>query len=146
MVRPVPRISHLLLTALLGVALEAIRDQVMRHDPYTGVFNGAYNNESVRFNVQNAYLSGEISEDGLTRVFTHMSIRCNAGAPTYWGCLPHTLQQAPSGPPCRSRLLPRTCLLQNRANPHTIRPISIAKFEISYEYLPASFYSSNGRL
>jgi hypothetical protein len=46
----------------------------MRHDPYTGVFNGAYNNESVRFNVQDGYLNGEISEDGLTRAFTHMSI------------------------------------------------------------------------
>lgn len=73
--------SHLLLTAVLGVASEAIRDQVMRHDPNTGVFNGAYNNEIVRFNVQDAYLNGEVSEDGLTRAFTHMSIRCNPGAP-----------------------------------------------------------------
>jgi hypothetical protein len=31
--------------------------------------------------VQDAYLNGEISEDGLTRAFTHMSIRCNPGAP-----------------------------------------------------------------
>jgi hypothetical protein len=53
----------------------------MRHNPYTGVFNEAYNNESIRFNVQDAYLNGEISEDGLTRAFTHMSIRCNPGAP-----------------------------------------------------------------
>lgn len=53
----------------------------MRHNPYTGVFNEAYNNEHVRFNVQDAYLNGEISEDGLTRAFTHMSIRCNPGAP-----------------------------------------------------------------
>jgi hypothetical protein len=45
------------------------------------LFNGAYNNESVRFNVQDGYLNGEISEDGLTRAFTHMSIRCNPGAP-----------------------------------------------------------------
>lgn len=81
MVRPAPSISSPPLTAILGSASEAIRDQVMRHDPYTGVFNGAYNNESVRFNVQDAYLNGEISEDGLTRAFTHMSIRCNPGAP-----------------------------------------------------------------
>jgi hypothetical protein len=53
----------------------------MRHELYTGVFNGAYNNESVRFNVQDGYLNGEISEDGLTRAFTHMSSRCNPGAP-----------------------------------------------------------------
>jgi hypothetical protein len=69
------------LTTVLGLASDAIRDQVMRHDPYTGVFNGAYNNESVRFNVQDAFLNGEISEERLTRAFTHMSIRCNPGAP-----------------------------------------------------------------
>ena len=67
--------------AIDGKASDAIRDQVMRHDPYTGVFNGAYINESVRFNVQDAFLNGEISEDGLTRAFAHMSIRCNPGAP-----------------------------------------------------------------
>lgn len=48
---------------------------------YTGVFNGAYNNESVRFNVQDTFLNSEISEDGLTRAFTDMSMRCNPGAP-----------------------------------------------------------------
>jgi hypothetical protein len=53
----------------------------MWHDLYTGVFNSAYNNESVRFNVQDAYLNGEISEDSLTRAFTHISIRYNPGAP-----------------------------------------------------------------
>jgi hypothetical protein len=63
------------------VASNAVRDQVMRHDPLTGVFNGAYINGSVRFNVQDAFLESEISDDGLTRVFTHMSLRCNPGAP-----------------------------------------------------------------
>jgi hypothetical protein len=53
----------------------------MRHDPFTGVFNSAYINESVRFNVQDAFLESDISDDGLTRVFTHMSLRCNQGAP-----------------------------------------------------------------
>jgi hypothetical protein len=53
----------------------------MRHDPFTGVFNGAYLNHSVRFNVQDAFLESDISDDGLTRAFTHMSIRCNPGAP-----------------------------------------------------------------
>jgi hypothetical protein len=46
----------------------------MRYNPYTGVFNEAYNNKSIRFNVQDAYLNGEISEDRLTWAFTHMSI------------------------------------------------------------------------
>jgi Protein of unknown function (DUF3435) len=53
----------------------------MRHNPFTGVFNEAYNNESVRFNTQDAYLEEDITDDGLTRAFTHMSIRCNPGAP-----------------------------------------------------------------
>lgn len=53
----------------------------MRHDPFTGVFNGAYLNHQVRFNVQAAFLEEEISDDGLTRAFTHMSLRCNPGAP-----------------------------------------------------------------
>lgn len=53
----------------------------MRHDPFTGVFNGAYINGNIRFNVQDAFLESDISDDGLTRAFTHMSLRCNPGAP-----------------------------------------------------------------
>ncbi|KAH8800214.1 hypothetical protein F5884DRAFT_838162 [Xylogone sp. PMI_703] len=60
---------------------DAVRDQVMRHDPFTGIFNGSYINHSVRFNVQDAFLESEITNDGLTRAFTHMSIRCNPSAP-----------------------------------------------------------------
>jgi hypothetical protein len=67
--------------AVLGAAPDAVRDQVMRQDPFTGVFNGAYLNNCVRFNVQDAFLESDISDDGLTRAFTHMSIRCNPGAP-----------------------------------------------------------------
>jgi hypothetical protein len=74
-------ISFSRLMAILGVAPDAVRDQVMRHDPFTGVFNGAYINHTVRFNVQDAFLESDISDDGLTRAFTHMSIRCNPGAP-----------------------------------------------------------------
>jgi hypothetical protein len=69
------------LIALLGSASDAVRDQVMRHNPFTGVFNEAYINSSVRFNVQDAFLESDISDDGLTQAFTHMSIRCNPGAP-----------------------------------------------------------------
>ena len=72
--------------ALLGVASDAVRDQVMRHDPSTGVFNGAYINPNVRFNVQDAFLESDVSDDGLTRAFTHMSIRCNPGAPNEVSC------------------------------------------------------------
>ena len=50
-----------------GAAPDAVRDQVMRQDPFTGVFNGAYLNNCVRFNVQDAFLESDISDDGLTR-------------------------------------------------------------------------------
>jgi hypothetical protein len=53
----------------------------MRHNPFTGVFNEAYNNELIRFNTQDAYLEEDIINDGLTRAFTHMSIRYNPSAP-----------------------------------------------------------------
>ncbi|KAJ8065098.1 hypothetical protein OCU04_005811 [Sclerotinia nivalis] len=53
----------------------------MRHDLFTGVFNGAYINNIVRFNVQDAFLESEISDDGLTRAFTYISIRCNSDVP-----------------------------------------------------------------
>jgi hypothetical protein len=54
----------------------------MRYDPFIGVFNGAYLNHWVRFNVQDAFLEEDLSDDGLTRIFTHMSITCNESAPT----------------------------------------------------------------
>ncbi|CAD6448042.1 a7f6baa6-02c0-4026-babe-950b6c0b476a [Sclerotinia trifoliorum] len=65
--------------AVDGVASDAFRDQVMRHDPFTGVFNGAYINNIVRFNIQDAFLESVIFDDGLTRAFIYMSIRCNLG-------------------------------------------------------------------
>ncbi|TGO45212.1 hypothetical protein BCON_0412g00040 [Botryotinia convoluta] len=68
-------------TPIASDSSNAVRDQVMRHGPFTGVFNGAYINNIVRFNVQDAFLESEISDDGLTRAFTHMSIRCNPGVP-----------------------------------------------------------------
>jgi hypothetical protein len=69
------------LITVLGSASDAVRDQVMRHNPFTGVFNKAYINSSVRFNIQDAFLESDISDDGLTRAFTYMSIRCNPGTP-----------------------------------------------------------------
>ena len=69
------------LITVLGSALDAVRDQVMRHNPFTGVFNEAYINSSVRFNVQDAFLESDISDDRLTQAFTHMSIQCNLEAP-----------------------------------------------------------------
>lgn len=53
----------------------------MRHDPMTGVFSSAYINHRVKFNTQDAFLERDVSDDGLTRAFAHMSIRCNPGIP-----------------------------------------------------------------
>ncbi|KAH8797870.1 FluG domain-containing protein [Xylogone sp. PMI_703] len=64
-----------MLNAVDDTGKVAVRDQVARQQPLMGTFNGAYINERVRLNVQDAYLNGEITEDGLTRVFTHMSVR-----------------------------------------------------------------------
>jgi hypothetical protein len=47
----------------------------MRRDPYTGIFNGTYLNQRVRFNVQDTFLEEDLSEDGLTcdpRAFTEV--------------------------------------------------------------------------
>jgi hypothetical protein len=64
-----------------GRASGAVRDQVIRHDPFPGVFNGVYIINIVRFNMQDAFLESDISDNGLTLAFTHMSIRCTLGAP-----------------------------------------------------------------
>ena len=58
----------------------AVRDQVIRHNPKTGVFSGSYLNEKVRFDVQAAFLDRP-SIDGLTKAFTYMSLTCNLHAP-----------------------------------------------------------------
>jgi hypothetical protein len=67
--------------ALLKVAPSAVVDQVMRHDPMTGCMANAYLNRRVGFNTQDAFLERDPSADGLTRAFTHMSIRCDAEVP-----------------------------------------------------------------
>ncbi|KFA45515.1 hypothetical protein S40293_10335, partial [Stachybotrys chartarum IBT 40293] len=67
--------------AILEKAPNAVVDQVMRHDPMTGCLANAYLNHRVGFNVQDAYLERDPSADGLTRAFTHMSIRCNPEVP-----------------------------------------------------------------
>ncbi|KAL3952360.1 hypothetical protein ACCO45_012303 [Purpureocillium lilacinum] len=67
--------------ALLTVAPNPVVDQVMRHDPLTGCLANAYLNHRVGFNTQDAFLERNPSADGLTRAFTHMSIRCNPEVP-----------------------------------------------------------------
>ena len=67
--------------AIIGVAPDAVVDQVMRHDPMTGYLANTYLNRRVGFNTQDAYLERDPSADGLTRAFTHMSIRYNPEVP-----------------------------------------------------------------
>ncbi|KAI9729334.1 MAG: hypothetical protein M1818_008541 [Claussenomyces sp. TS43310] len=66
--------------AVDGNATTAVRDQIMRHDPNTGVFCGSYNNEKVRFIVQDAVLD-QPTNAGFLRAFTHMSLTCDPRAP-----------------------------------------------------------------
>ena len=73
----------------------------MRHDPKSGIFNGAYLNEKVRFDVQSAFLERP-STDGLTRAFTHMGLTCDPRAPKdvpqeVMNALPPTLNLRRSG-------------------------------------------------
>ncbi|KAJ4307316.1 hypothetical protein N0V88_000699 [Collariella sp. IMI 366227] len=54
-----------------GNASDAVRDQMMRHDPKWATFNNAYINEKVGFHVQNAFLK-EPTEDSLLRMLLHI--------------------------------------------------------------------------
>ncbi|TVY29336.1 hypothetical protein LHYA1_G001347 [Lachnellula hyalina] len=65
-----------------GMASDTKHDQMARRDPGRGVFNGLYLNERFDFNSQAAYLEEDVSEDGLTLAFAHMSLRCHPGAPS----------------------------------------------------------------
>ncbi|KAG4430257.1 hypothetical protein IFR05_014253 [Cadophora sp. M221] len=63
-------------------ATDAVRDQVMRHNPNSAVYNGAYINERVRFDVQSAVLERP-SADGVLRMLTHMSLMRDPRAPIH---------------------------------------------------------------
>jgi len=62
------------------VTTSAVRDQVIRHDPRTGVFSRSYLNKKVRFDVQAAFLDRPFT-DGLTKAFTYISLTCDPRAP-----------------------------------------------------------------
>ncbi|KAM7188974.1 Protein of unknown function (DUF3435) domain containing protein [Rhypophila sp. PSN 637] len=69
------------INAIIEKAPNAVVDQVARHDPNTSCKENAYLNYRVGYNVQDAFLKRDPSADGLTRAFTHMSIRCNPEVP-----------------------------------------------------------------
>ncbi|KAK4116055.1 FluG domain-containing protein [Canariomyces notabilis] len=54
-----------------GNASDAVRDQMMRHDPRWATFNSAYINEKVSFHLQNAFLA-EPTEDSLLAMLSHI--------------------------------------------------------------------------
>ncbi|KAI1014649.1 hypothetical protein LB503_004126 [Fusarium chuoi] len=56
-----------------GNASDAVRDQMMRHDPKFATFHGAYLNEMAQFDMQNTFL-GEQAEDQLYKLFAHVSL------------------------------------------------------------------------
>ncbi|KAK3682380.1 FluG domain-containing protein [Podospora appendiculata] len=56
-----------------GNASDAVRDQMMRHDPKWATFNSAYINEKVGFHLQNAFLE-EPTEDGLLAMLSHIGL------------------------------------------------------------------------
>ncbi|KAK1973409.1 FluG domain-containing protein [Colletotrichum cereale] len=56
-----------------GNASDAVRDQMMRHDPKFATFHGAYLNENVQFDLQNTFLE-EQTEDQMYKVFAHVSL------------------------------------------------------------------------
>ncbi|KAG4430542.1 hypothetical protein IFR05_013980 [Cadophora sp. M221] len=66
----------------LGTATDAVRDQVMRHNSNSAVYNGAYINERMRFDVQSAVLERP-SADGVLRMLTHMSLMRDPRAPIH---------------------------------------------------------------
>ncbi|KAK4249237.1 hypothetical protein C7999DRAFT_39654 [Corynascus novoguineensis] len=56
-----------------GNAPDAVRDQMLRHDPKWATFNSVYINPRVRFHLQNAVLY-EPYEDALIEMLTHISV------------------------------------------------------------------------
>ncbi|KAK4158599.1 FluG domain-containing protein [Cladorrhinum sp. PSN259] len=56
-----------------GNASDAVRDQMMRHDPKWATFNNAYINEKVGFHLQNAFLD-EPTEDSLLGMLSHIGL------------------------------------------------------------------------
>ncbi|KAI1305758.1 hypothetical protein F5Y03DRAFT_384421 [Xylaria venustula] len=56
-----------------GKAPDAVRDQMMRHDPKWATFNSAYINAKVKYHLQNAVIH-EPQEDALIEMLTHISV------------------------------------------------------------------------
>jgi Protein of unknown function (DUF3435) len=66
----------------LGNATNTVRDQVIRHNPNSAVYNGAYINERVPFDVLSAVLERP-SVDGILYMLTYMSLIRDPRAPVH---------------------------------------------------------------
>ena len=58
-------IFYMRLMTLLNVASNIMHNQMMRHNSLISIFNEVYINFNVQFNVQNAFLKSDISDDEL---------------------------------------------------------------------------------
>ncbi|KAK0367771.1 FluG domain-containing protein [Colletotrichum limetticola] len=56
-----------------GNAPDAVRDQMMRHDPKFATFHNAYINQNVNFDLQNTFLE-EDAENQMYKLFAHVSL------------------------------------------------------------------------
>ncbi len=61
------------LSLYLGTTTDTVRDQVIRHNPNSAVYNRAYINKRVLFNVLSAVLE-RLSAAGILYMLTHMSL------------------------------------------------------------------------
>ncbi|RYP47628.1 hypothetical protein DL768_006344 [Monosporascus sp. mg162] len=62
-----------------GNVSDAVRDQIIRHNPKFATFHGVYLNEMVQFDMQNTFL-GKQAEDQLYKLFTYVSLTRNPRA------------------------------------------------------------------
>ena len=69
-----------ILITILEATITAVRDQIIRHKQNSAIFNSAYLNTRVRFDIQSTVIE-RLSVNRLTRAFTHISITCDPRAP-----------------------------------------------------------------
>lgn len=68
-----------------GRASDAVRDQMMRHDPKWATFNSAYINEKVQFHLERV-VADEPTDDCLIDLFTHMYDPGSTSQSEYGAC------------------------------------------------------------
>ena len=69
-----------ILITILEATITAVRDQIIRHKQNSAIFNSAYLNTRVRFDIQSTVIE-RLSVNRLTRAFTHISITYDPRSP-----------------------------------------------------------------